>query len=146
MNSMSVKAFADTNLLVYAFDTGEPDKQAIAKRLIADYGCRGALVISTQVLQEFFVVTTRKLSKPLSPELASEAIEQFACYSLVQVDVTLILDAIRRHRETRFSFWDCLILEAALSAKCDTLISEDLQHDQQIDGMKIVNPFRNERH
>lgn len=138
---MSARAFADTNLLVYAFDTGEPEKRLTAKRLIADYGNRSALIVSTQVLQEFFVVTTRKLKQPLSTELAGKAVEQFARYPLVQIDAALILDSITRHRDTGFSFWDCLIVEAALSAGCDLLMSEDLQHDQRIDGMRIVNPF-----
>lgn len=138
---MSVKVFVDTKVLVYAFDAGEPTKQAIAQAAIAEYGERGALVLSTQVLQEFFVATTRKLADKLPLAVAYQAVEYFGQFPLVSVDLALILAAITRLRKTQLSFWDSLIVEAALHAGCSTLLTEDMQLGQRLGPLSIHNPF-----
>jgi predicted nucleic acid-binding protein len=138
---MSDKAFFDTNLLVYAFDQGVQKKQDEAKRLIAEYGSAGNLVLSTQVLQEFYVVTTQKLAQPLSKQIAAEVVNDLADFPLVQVDKVLINQAMIRQREEAFSFWDCLIVEAALQSGCSLLLTEDMQNGRYIDTLKIHNPF-----
>jgi predicted nucleic acid-binding protein len=102
----------------------------------------GSAVLSTQVLQEFYVSVTRKLASPLPPEVAEARVRDFSDLPLVRVDAPLILAAIARSRSLGFSFWDALILEAALSAGAERLLTEDLQHGQEIESLRVENPFR----
>ena len=102
----------------------------------------GNLVLSTQVLQEFFAVVTRKLKTSLSLADAREAVEGFAAYPLVQVDLELIRRTIGRLAEEQISLWDALIIEAALEANCAILLTEDLQHGRRLQGLTIHNPFQ----
>jgi predicted nucleic acid-binding protein len=140
---MNDKWFGDTNVLVYAFDNSEPEKQEKAKKLLITKGAEGKIVLSTQVLQEFFVVVTRKLNPPLSEDLAYKAVCDFAEYPLVLIDkLFLILRAIKSAESDGFSFWDALIVEAALQSECKILLTEDMQHGRSIDGLRIENPFR----
>jgi len=141
MNYMNAKIFIDTNILVYAFDSSEKEKQNIAQSLLNKEGTTGEISLSTQVLQEFFVIVTRKLKEPLSIDDASKTIQYFSVYPLVQINPNLILKAIDRHQNESFSFWDALIVEAALQANCKILLSEDMQNERQIGKLKIVNPF-----
>src|SRR5437879_4777126 len=97
--SMTGRSFVDTNVLVYRFDHGEPAKRAVAKRLL-DKALPGSLVISTQVLQEFYVVTTRKLARPLRPDQASEAVEHLSTLPVVGADADFVRSGIGSdHRE-----------------------------------------------
>ena len=139
---MSGKYFADTNVLVYAFDNSEPAKQLIAQQILEKQGGDGALVVSTQVLQEFFVTVTRKLAQPLSIDDAYTLVQQFGVYPMVSATPELILRAISRHRDDSCSFWDGLIVEAALQAGCQILWSEDMQDGRQIGQLVIRNPFK----
>ncbi|SKA84856.1 Predicted nucleic acid-binding protein, contains PIN domain [Thiothrix eikelboomii] len=139
---MSVKAFFDTNILVYAFDQAQPDKQIIAKRLIREFGSDGQLVLSTQVLQELYV-TLSKMGKQVLPiEEVADIVNAFAEYPLVQVDKMIIAAAMKRQQSLAFSFWDSLIVEAALHAHCQILFSEDLQNGRQLEALLIQNPFK----
>lgn len=141
MNYMNAKVFIDTNILVYAFDSSEQEKQAIAQNLINAEGATGEIVLSTQVLQEFFVIVTRKLKTPLSIDDASKTVQLFSAYPLIQISPKLILKAIERHRDESFSFWDALIVEAALESNCKVLLSEDMQDGRRIGKLEIRNPF-----
>jgi predicted nucleic acid-binding protein len=136
-----VRAFFDTNVLVYAFDSSTPQKQVRALDLFDVLASRGDAVMSTQVLQEFFVVTTRKLATPLSSERAEEIVRQFAQLPTVVIDPDLILQAIRVTRAHQVSFWDALLIAAAKFAGAAELLTEDMQHGQTIEGVRIVNPF-----
>lgn len=139
---MNAKAFFDTNVLVYAFDKNEPEKQAIAKRLISQFGGDGQLIVSTQVLQELYI-TLNKIGKQAFPaEEVEEIVNDFAEYPLVQVDKMIISCAMKRHQSKAFSFWDSLIVEAALQANCQILFSEDMQDGQEIGQLVIKNPFK----
>jgi predicted nucleic acid-binding protein len=138
---MSDKAFFDTNILVYAFDQSEPEKGEIARKLIYDYGCQGNLILSTQVLQEFYVATTRMGKKMLSLEDAEEIVNDFAEYPLIQIDRVIISRAMKRHQSKNFSFWDSLIVEAALESGATTLFSEDMHNGLVIGSLTICNPF-----
>lgn len=138
---MSAKLFFDTNILVYAFDHGEKEKQKIAQDLLNTEGSMGEISLSTQVLQEFFVTVTRKLRKPLSIDDARMAVQLFSVYPLVTISPGLILKAIERHDKACFSFWDALIVEAAIQADCEMLLSEDMQDGRVIGQLRIVNPF-----
>ena len=136
-----MKVFVDTNVLLYRFDAGAPKKQAIARadlrRLILDR----SILVSTQVLQEFFVAATRKLTPPLRADRAEAVVGLLSRLPCVQVTPRMVMDAIGLHRRHSLSFWDALIVRSALEGGADTLYSEDLQAGQQIEGLSIVNPF-----
>ena len=135
------RSFLDTNVLLYLFDDSEPWKKARAQEVLREEVAAGRVVLSTQVLQEFYVNATRKLGSPLPPEVAEERVRDFAELPLVRTDEHTVLAAIARSRASSFSFWDALILEAALKGGADRLLTEDLQHGQEIEGLRIENPF-----
>jgi predicted nucleic acid-binding protein len=139
---MASRTFLDTNVLVYLFDADSPDKQARAREVLQASLERGVAVVSTQVLQEFFVTVTRKLARPLPAAEAESALRRLMELPVVQVDPDLILAAAVSARRDRISFWDALILAAASAAGCGELLSEDLQHGRSFGGMRVVNPFR----
>jgi predicted nucleic acid-binding protein len=138
---MTERSFVDTNIWVYRFDHGEPAKRVVAKRLL-DKAEPGSLVVSTQVLQEFYVVTTRKLARPLKPEQASEAIERMSALPVVSVDVDFVRSGIDISRRNGLSLWDALIVEAAIAARCERILSEDFADGTTIEGVQVENPFR----
>ena len=138
---MRVKAFFDTNVLVYAFDKSEPEKGTTAKQLICDFGGDGNLVLSTQVLQEFYVAVTKVGKLMLTKEEAEDVVNDFAEFPLVQMDRVIISRAMKRHQSKNFSFWDSLIVEAALQPKCSQLLTEDMQDGLLIDSLTLRNPF-----
>ena len=135
------RSFFDTNVLVYLFDEDEPEKKARAQEVYGREAGAGRMVLSTQVLQEFYVNVTRKLSPPLPSEVAEERVRDFSRLTLVRIEASMILSAIVRSREYMFSFWDALILESALKGGADRLLTEDLQHGQVIEGLRVENPF-----
>jgi predicted nucleic acid-binding protein len=136
---MAGRSFLDTNVLVYTDDDDSPAKRRRALDLFAE--CRRSRqgVVSTQVLQEYFVTSTRKLG--VDPVVARRKTEIFGRLHLVTLRLEDILGAIDLLRLHRFSFWDALILRAALASGCTRLYSEDLQHGQRVEGLEIVNPF-----
>ena len=136
-----MKYFFDTNVLVYLFDADSPDKRKKARTLFQAHAGAGDILLSTQVLQEFYVVVTRKLARPLDAAAATEAVENFAKLPLVNIDSKLVLSAIHRSRSSQLSLWDALIVQAAIEGQASTLYSEDMQHWLISDGLKIVNPF-----
>lgn len=136
-----MRAFIDSNILVYLFDHGEPVKQQRAANLFARHQDDIELVLSTQVLQEFFVVVTRKLEKPLSINTAEQAVQNLSVLSVLTVDVDLIRAAIVLVRSNSFSFWDALIVRAAQRTGAEILFTEDMQDGREIEGLKIVNPL-----
>lgn len=132
--------FFDTNVLVYAFDEGEPEKRAVALALIEEHLIDGDGVVSVQVLREFYSVVRRE-PQPLSDEAATAAVRRLAGFVPVSEDAEMVLRAVRRHREMSLSLCDALIVEAALKAGADRLFTEDMQHGQVIEGMRVENPF-----
>ena len=134
------RVFLDTNVLVYAFDAGEVDKKAVAIERFEALSRAGRVVLSTQVLAEFYVTVTRKLANAL-PE-AEEVVRHLSRLPIVVSDAVLVQDAIARSRRCKMSLWDALIVGAAISAGCRTLLSEDLGHGAVIDGVRVENPFR----
>lgn len=119
--------------------TREREKSAKAQRLLAEIFERDTAVVSTQVLQEFFAVATRKLGLPA--EIVRAKLELLARLEVVQVDVEMILEAVDLHRLHALSFWDALVVCAARSAKCTRLVTEDLHDGQVVSGVRIENPF-----
>lgn len=136
---MSERAFLDTNILVYADDLDAGMKRDLARELLRDALVGRWGVLSMQVLQEFFVIATRKLD--VEAALARRKVELLARFELVIVRLDLVLSAIDLHRLHQISFWDALIVKCAAAAGCRRLLTEDLHHGQVIDGVRIENPF-----
>ena len=136
---MSDRVFLDANILVCAQDAAVPEKQRKSREIIAQLAESGDGVISTQVMQEFFVAGTRKLG--VEPLVAKGVLKTFAVFEIVQVSSGLIHEAIDCSILNQLSFWDSLILSAAASAGCTTVFSEDLSSGQTILGIKVQNPF-----
>ncbi len=132
-------SFLDTNVLLYLDATDAPEKQARAADLWQRLRRSGEGVVSTQVLQEYYAAATRKLR--VQPEIARRRVDLWATLRVVQVTVPTIRAAIVREQSDRLSFWDALIVQAAIEAGCETLFSEDLQTGRRFDGLVIVNPF-----
>jgi predicted nucleic acid-binding protein len=133
--------FVDTNVLVYAFDRSETDKQARAQALLEELWASRMGSLSTQILQEFYVVATRKFEPPMSRRAAREIVAVYAAWPLIQVDLPLIVTASQLEERHRLSFWDALVVEAAIRAGATRLLSEDLQAGRVIGGVRIENPF-----
>ena len=136
---MSGKVFLDTNVLAYALDADAPDKQRQCRALIADVGASGVGVISTQVMQEFFVTATRKLGLP--PLAVKAVLKTFTAFEVVQVSPALIHEAIDCSVLNELSFWDALIVASAAAAGCDTVYTEDLNAGQTILGVTVRTPL-----
>jgi predicted nucleic acid-binding protein len=130
--------FLDTNVVVYAFDTADPEKQRAAIDVL-ESGRR--LVVSTQVLLETWWVLTRRLEHPLSEDSASEVIDELCRLPVATTDVDLVRRAMTTSRRWQLAVWDALIVEAARSSGCDRILTEDLQDGQDFDGVTVVNPF-----
>ncbi len=139
---MSDKFFLDTNLIIYTFDKHAHEKCAIAQTLLlqalnTQQGC-----ISWQVIQEFINVARHKFSSPLSAQdcecYLKEVLEPIC---EVYPDPSLYQKALAIHHRWQYRFFDALIISAALKAQCHTLYSEDLQHGQRIESMRVINPF-----
>jgi len=133
--------FVDTNVLVYAHDRSETRKQPVAQALLDGLWRTRNGVLSTQVLQEFYVVATRKFDPPMRRSAAREIVELYGEWPIVQVDVALVLAASKLEERHSFSFWDALVVEAARRCGATRLLTEDLQADRRIGGVSIENPF-----
>jgi predicted nucleic acid-binding protein len=139
---MSIRAFVDTNVLVFLFDARVASKQRIASELFEALGTDVYVpVVSTQVLQEAFVALMRKLS--MEPKDALGALRQLedAGFGIQTVAAAVVWRAATRVIKDKLSFWDALIVEAALEADCTVLYSEDLQSGRAFEGLTVVNPF-----
>ena len=139
---MIARCFVDTNLLVYARDASETEKQPLAQAWMAVLwearcGCTGI-----QVLSEYFVTTTRKLDPGLSEEDAWQEVEDLFAWNPVAVDEGVMRSARSVARRYSLSWWDALVVSAAQASTCQYLVTEDLQHDLDIGGLRVVDPFR----
>ena len=139
---MSATRFIDTNVIVYAHDTTDPVKQAVAQQLITDAMRRGDGAISVQVLGEFFhtVAVRRKLMTAAEALLIIEGLE--AGFTTLPVTPPLVKEAVATHQRYQLSYWDSLIVAAARDAGCTEIHSEDLSDGQDYGGVVVVNPFR----
>ena len=140
---MKDKVFLDTNVFVYSVDSSPVlrNKRGIARELVRQHLKEASGVISIQVLQEFYQVSTHKIQTPLQTETALEYLHYISVLETVHADFGLILRAIDLHHTHKISFWDALIVEAARTAGCSNLFSEDLQDGFQIGDMTVKNPF-----
>lgn len=133
--------FVDTNILAYAHDGSEEEKQPLAKSLLDELweSHRGA--ISTQILQEFYVVATRKFEPPLTRSEARRLVSDYGEWRLVLIDLTMIVNASELEEEHQLTFWDALTIEAARRSGATRLFTEDIPSATKIDGIVIENPF-----
>jgi len=136
----SARSFFDTNVLIYADDQAAPGKQRRALELVAEHRRAGTGVVSLQVLQEYFVTVTRKLK--VDARIARRKVELLAEFDVATPEVADILAAIDLHRLHGMSFWDALVLRSAQQSGCGVLLTEDMQDAREMDGVRIVNPFR----
>ncbi len=141
MSAESGLAFVDTNILVYALDETDSSKKQIAQRLIEALMDRDRLRVSTQVLQELYVVLTRKLRHGCSSEEAVAVLDDLAVWPLMVVDFPAIRAAVQVAEESTLSFWDALIVISAARSGAAVLYTEDLTDGQKIFGVRICNPF-----
>ncbi|HZE05482.1 MAG TPA: PIN domain-containing protein [Solirubrobacteraceae bacterium] len=129
----------DTNVAVYAYDRDEPARREIARAILADPG--EPLVVSTQVLAEFFWVATRRLARPLPEAEAAHVVRALAELSVIGADAELIRSGIALARERQLALWDALIVRAAQVGECARLLSEDLQDGAHFAAVRVENPF-----
>lgn len=136
------RVFVDTNVLVYSFDQREPDKQAQARDWLDHLWSARAGRISFQVLQELYVTVTNKLKPGLDPEIARKVVRSLWAWQPVAIDERSFAAAWGIQDRFRLSWWDALIVASARAAECSILLTEDLQHGQDLDGLRVVDPFQ----
>jgi len=140
---MNANYFIDTNVFVYSFDLNNQDKRGKAKTIIKNALSDGRGYISIQVVQEFFNVATKKFKSPMPVLAAKEYLEKvFMQLNVIYPSAGFISTGLDLAATTRYSFYDSLIISAALKAGCSVLYSEDMQHGQKIHNLTIVNPFK----
>ena len=137
---MTDPVFVDTNVWVYAVDRADPAKRRRALAVTAPASDR-ELVVSTQVLAEFYSVVTRKLATPLSPDDAEAAVQQLLRLPVVALDAPLVEAALAGSRQWQISIWDALVLRAAEAAGCRRILTEDLQDGASYGSVVVENPF-----
>lgn len=141
MNAEPQREFVDANVLVYAFDSSAGRKQEVAQALLerlweSDTGC-----LSVQVVQEFFVAVTKKVTRPLPVEEAVARIRELAVWRVFAPTVDDVVGAIQLHARAKIGFWDAMIVLAAAESGCAVLWTEDLNDGQWLRGVRIRNPF-----
>jgi len=141
MSAEPAREFVDANVLVYAFDASAGKKKVAAEQLLARLWNCGAGCLSVQVLQEFFVTVTRKVSRPLSLDDAADRVREFAAWKVFAPTAADVLGAIEIQKLSKLSFWDAMVLQAAAESGCDALWSEDLNDGQVIRGVRVRDPF-----
>lgn len=141
---MSAKTFVDTNVLIYAHDADAGTKHETAKAVLCDLWSQRAGVLSTQVLQEFYVNVVRKIASPLPKPVARAVVDSYTiwCTDTTSADISA---AFRIEDEAGIGFWDALIIAAARKAGAARILSEDLNAGQIIAGVRIENPFSTQR-
>lgn len=138
---MPDRDFVDTNILVYAYNTHDAEKQRRAQEVIRRGIEAENVVLSVQVLGEFFTVVTKRIPNPLSIEEAEDVLNAVSILPIVEINRRMVRRAIGIHRRYGITYWDSLIVAAAERAGCTQILSEDLNSGQSYDGIIVVNPF-----
>ena len=133
--------FVDTNVLLYSEDGADPKKQAQALAWLKELWQRRCGRLSTQVLNEFYVNATRKLQPAMSSGDARAEVRRYQRWHPWQIDQATIEAAWAVESRFKIGYWDALVVAAAQQQGCEWLLSEDLQHEQVFDGVKVINPF-----
>ncbi len=135
--------FVDTNVLVYARDTSDADKYECARDWVRHLWETREGRLSIQVLQEYYVTITRRIATPLTPAEARADVVDLTAWRPVVIDLEELEVSWSIQDRFGLSFWDSLIVAAAQAARCETLLTEDLQDGMEFDGLRVVDPFRN---
>ena len=139
---MRGRVLIDTNVLVYAYDVSEPEKQRRALDVLRGLAERETGVVSTQIMAEMFVVLTRKLSSPLSAEQAVRSLERhMRTWQVVSVTDFIVLEAARGVRDHAMSFWDAQVWATAKLNQIPVVLGEDFASGSVIEGVQFENPF-----
>ena len=138
-------SFVDTNILVYAEDRDAKIRHDIARDLVLGLWNDRQGAVSVQVLQEFYVTVTRKLKKPLRATQALDAVREYLTWRVVENTGSLLVQAAELQQRAQLSFWDAMVVQAAIQAGCDRLYTEDLNAGQRFDSVIVVNPFKTTR-
>ena len=139
---MTANYFVDTNILVYFRDASESDKQRIAKNWLSALCWKSRTGrLSYQVLNEYYVTVTRKRRPGLNPQEARADVRSLYAWNPIAIDRQAMETAWAIQDRYRFSWWDALIFSAAQKSGCDYLLSEDMQHEQDVNGIVVLNPF-----
>jgi predicted nucleic acid-binding protein len=138
---MTDSVFVDTNILVYAHDLDAGLKNEVAVNLVSQLWESRKAVLSTQVLQELYVVLTRKVARTISRLEARKLVRSYCQWKTVVNDSAIIVHASEIEESYDISFWDALIVSSAYSQHVPTILTEDLKHNQYIEGILISNPF-----
>ena len=141
---MSDKTFVDSNILIYAHDVDAKAKYDTAKDVLRELWSQRTGVLSVQVLQEFYVNVTRKIASPLSKEEARLVVNSYTVWC-TETTAAEIAAAFRIEDESRIKFWDALIVASAAKASAVRILSEDMNDQQIIAGVRIENPFAQSR-
>jgi predicted nucleic acid-binding protein len=136
------KTFIDSSVLIYAFDESSQAKYQTANNMLSQLWMDHSGSLSVQVLEEFYTNITRKVRSPIARSTATKIIDDYAQWCGTTT-VHEVQAACRIEREAKVSFWDALIVACAQKNGATRILSEDLNHGQVIDGVEIVNPFRN---
>lgn len=137
---MTAKRFFDTNVVIYAYDDSEPTKQAVARSLLLNAAATTTGVISTQVLGKFFHATV--VRRPLlTVANARTALRALALLQVATIPPSLVEQAVDLHERFQLRYWDALIIATAKHEGCDEVLSEDMNHGQNYDGVRVTNPF-----
>ena len=136
-----MKAFVDTNVLVYAYDRAGGSKHERARELVEDLWTAGRGVLSTQVLQEFYVNVRRKTRPPVSPEEARALVVDYLAWDPFVNDGATVLEAVDAECRHQLSFWDALVVVAAVKSGASVIYSEDFNHGQTFGSVRVLNPF-----
>lgn len=137
---MSDKTFVDTNVLIYAHDVDAKAKHETAKGVLRELWSQRTGVLSMQVLQEFYVNVTRKIASPLPKDIARLVVNSYSIWC-TETTPAEIAAAFRIEDESRIGFWDALIVASAAKAGAIRILSEDLNAQQRIAGIRVENPF-----
>lgn len=142
----TAEKFLDTNVLVYAFDSSEPKKKAVAEGILRQcFKGNECFAVSTQVLSEFFVTVTRKIQNPLDSETAGRIVKNFLKFKRIKnlaVKPSTLAAAVSANAESKAHFWDCLIAETMKENNVLKIITENQRDFEKIQGIIAVNPFK----
>jgi predicted nucleic acid-binding protein len=134
-------SFVDTNVFVYAVTDDDPERQSIASDLVSQLAESEVLQTSTQVLQELYVVLTRKVRRKFTPREALAYLDRIARAPVAGIDYAVVREAAELSARHTLSMWDALVIVSAARSGSERLYSEDLQHGRKILGVEILNPF-----
>lgn len=141
MSADAEPQFVDTNILVYAYDETANRRHQEARQLIDGLWLSGSGCLSVQVLQEFYVTITRKLSIPVDVSIAGQIVRDLSQWKVHAPGSSDVSEAIELHQRSDISLWDALIVHSAARLGCRVLFTEDLNSGQVIDGVRVHNPF-----